>query len=134
MGRSFEDVEFGEDLPEVTPDVSMPRVLAFTETAAMSFSRFTNHEAAKKEGLPGAIVPGIMSQGILAAVIHAWAPDAEVLKLDTTFRQPVIVDSKPLCRGVVTDMNDEARTVEIDLTIANETGETRVVGTATVKL
>ena len=58
MSRRFEDVEFGEDLPEVTPDVSMPRVLAFTETAAMSFSRFTNHEAAKKEGLPGAIVPG----------------------------------------------------------------------------
>ena len=30
-------------------------------------------------------------------------------------------------------MDEEAQTVEIDLTIANEAGETRVMGTAVVK-
>ena len=40
----------------------------------------------------------------------------------------------PVARGVVTDKNDDTRTIEIDLTIQNEAKETRVVGTATVKL
>jgi hypothetical protein len=32
----------------------------------------------------------------------------------------------------VTDVDEQARTVEIDLTIVNEQNETRVMGTATV--
>jgi hypothetical protein len=46
----------------------------------------------------------------------------------------VLVDSAPSCRGVVTNKDDAARSVEIDLTIVNEAGETRVMGTASVEL
>jgi acyl dehydratase len=130
----FEDVAFGAELPEVTPDVSLDAVRRFTRTAGMDFPRFHDHEAARREGLPGAIVPGIMSQAILAALIHRWAPEARVLRLDTTFRAPLLVGSKPVCRGVVTDLDAASRSVEIDLTLANEAGETRVVGTARVAL
>jgi len=132
--RSFEDVAFGEELPDARPDVGMARVKRFTTTARMTFGRFLDHEEARREGLPGAIVPGIMSQGILAAMINNWAPGCRILKIDTIFRAALVVDSKPACRAVVTDMNDETRTVEIDLTISNEAGETRVLGTATVAL
>ena len=48
-------------------------------------------------------------------------------------RGTAVVDSKPTCTGVVTDMNEDTQTVEIDLTIANEAAETRVMGTAVVK-
>ena len=130
----YEDVAFGDELPEYTPDVSMPTVVRFTDAAQMNFGRFTNHEEARASGLPGAIVPGIMSQGILVALIHRWAPSAEVVSIDTIFRAPLIVDSEPTCRGVVTDMNDEDRVVEIDVTLSNEANETRVLGSAIVKL
>jgi acyl dehydratase len=130
----FADVEFGQELPEVAPDVTTEAVRRFTRTAGMDFARFHDDEAARKEGLPGAIVPGIMSQGILAALIHRWAPEARILRLDTTFRAPLLVGSKPVCRGVVTDLDAGVRSVEIDLTLANEAGETRVVGTARVAL
>jgi acyl dehydratase len=133
-GRSYEAVEFGEELPAQTPDVSLANVRRFTRAAGMTFPRFHDHEAARKEGLPGAIVPGIMSQGILAALIHRWAPTARIVRIDTVFRAPVLVDSKPLARGVVTDKNDAERTLEIDLTIQNEAHESPVVGTATVAL
>lgn len=131
--RRFEDVEFGEEL-EIAVDVSMERVRRFTDATNMTFGRFTDHEQAKKEGLPGAIVPGIMSQGILAAAIHAWAPGSEILDIDTVFRAPVQVDSRPTVRIVATDLDASARTVQLDLTIANEAKESRVVGTALVKL
>ena len=134
MIRSFEDVGFGDDLDEMKPDVSLDNIKRFTGSAGMTFGRFTSHEEARKEGLPGAIVPGIMSQGILAAMIHRWAPGATIVQIDTIFRAPLLVDSQPVCRGVVTDLDEGARTVEVDLTITNEANETRVMGTATVRL
>jgi len=132
--RRFEDVEFGEEFEELVPDVSMPMVHKFTAATQMAFSRFNDHEEARKSGLPGAIVPGIMSQGIMAAQIHEWAPNAKILKIDTIFRAPLLVDSAPRCRGVVTDLREDERVAEIDLTIVNEQDETRVMGTALVEL
>lgn len=130
----FEDVEFGAELEELVADVRMPTIHKFTAATQMTFSRFNDHDEARKSGLPGAIVPGIMSQGIMAAQIHAWAPNARILKLDTIFRAPLLVDSAPRCRGVVTDLREDERVVEIDMTIVNEEGETRVLGTALVEL
>ncbi|HTO53002.1 MAG TPA: MaoC family dehydratase [Myxococcota bacterium] len=127
-------MEFGEELPALEPDVSLENVKRFVRAAGMSFERFTDHEAARREGLPGAIVPGIMSQGILAALIHRWAPGARILRIDTVFRAPVLVGSRPRATGVITDKDDERGTVEIDLTIQNEAHESPVVGTATVAL
>jgi len=134
MSRSHSEVEFGEELPALEPDVSLENVKRFVRAAGMSFERFTDHEAARREGLPGAIVPGIMSQGILAALIHHWAPGARILRIDTVFRAPVLVGSRPRATGVVTDKDEARGTVEIDLTIQNEAHESPVVGTATVAL
>ena len=130
----FEDVEFGEDLPTFDPDTGMENVRRFAKAAQMMAARFTDHEGAKKEGLAGAMVPGVMSQAILAAMIHRWAPDGEIVKIDTIFRAPVMVDERHHVNGVVTDLDEEARTAEVDLTVTNDAGETRVLGTATVSL
>ncbi len=132
--RRFEDVELGDELPDFEPDVSMARVRSFARLVHMNTARFTDHEGAKKQGLPGAIVPGIMSQALLASIIHDWAPGSDIEKIDTIFRAPILVDSHPVCKSVVSEMDSERRSVQVDLTIENEAGETRVIGTATVRL
>ena len=76
------------------------------------------------------MVPGVMSQGWLAAMIHNWAPDATIRSIDTVFRAPVLVDEPHQINGVVTDINTDDAQVEIDLTVTNSKGETRVFGTA----
>ncbi|MPY92542.1 MAG: hypothetical protein GEV08_05575 [Acidimicrobiia bacterium] len=134
MSLSFDDVELGDDLPETHPDVSLERVRQFVKAADMDFPRFTDDAAARAEGLPGALVPGIMSQGLLAVMIHEWAPGSCVRKLDTVFRFPVLVGTRPRCSGAVTDTDEETRTVTIDLTLTSETGETSLMGTAVVEL
>ena len=132
--RAFESVEFGEDLPEFQPDISIANVTRFAKAAHMMAGRFIDHDEARAAGLPSAIVPGIMSQGILVSLIHRWAPNAHVLTVDTIFRAPVLVDSQPTASAVVTDIDEEARVIELDLTLKNEKGETPVVGTARVRL
>jgi acyl dehydratase len=131
---TIEDVEFGEALPAFKPDTSLENVRVFVVAAGWDGPRFTDHEAARKEGLPGALVPGIMSQGFLAAMIHQWAPDAKIVKIDTVFRAPVMVDQSHRITGTVTDIDEDACNVEIDLTVSNEAEETRVFGTAIVNL
>ena len=126
-------LEFGEEFA-FRPDVSMATVRRFAKAAQMDFHRFTDHERARKDGLPGAIVPGVMSQGLLAAAVHRFAPGCRLRKIDPVFRAPVVVDSAPVGRGVVTHVDDGAGTAEIDLTLENEAGETRVLGTATIAL
>ncbi len=132
--QKLADVEFGETLPVFQPDTSLANVKRFGEASGWNGARFTDHEHAKKEGFPGALVPGIMSQGFLAAMIHRWAPTAEIRNVDTIFRAPVIVDVVHQISGVVTDIDEEAGLVEIDLTLVNEAEETRVLGTASVCL
>ena len=134
MSRRFEDVEFGEDLPATALDTSLANVQRFTHAAGMNNVRFNDHEAARKQGLPGAIVPGIMSQGALSALIHRWAPGSTIDRIDTIFRAPLLVDQPAQCRGVVTDLDEANHRVEIDLTVTNDAGETRVLGTATVRI
>ncbi len=128
------DVEFGAEIPTFAPDTSLENVKRFGKFVGWGGPRFTDHEAARKEGFPGALVPGVMSQGFLGAMIHRWAPSAEIVAIDTVFRAPVLVDEPHQIVGVVTDIDEEAGCVEIDITITNEAEETRVFGTATVKL
>jgi len=128
------DVEFGEQLPVFAPDTTLANVRKFARAAGWDRPRFTDHAAARAEGLPGALVPGIMSQGFLSAMIHRWAPDAQITNIDTVFRAPVVVDEQYRISGVVTDIDEDDGKVVIDLTVTNEGGETRVFGTATVKL
>ena len=130
----IEDVEIGDELPEERPDVSMGTVRRFVKAAQMDFPRFTDHEHARAEGLPGAVIPGIMSQGQLAAMIHRWAPGCDILVLDTIFRTPMVVGTPVVCRGAVTNVEDDG-TIELDLTILSEaSGATGVLGTAHVRL
>ena len=131
---SINDVEFGEELPAFVPDTSLENVRRFCAGTARDVPRFTSHEGARKLGLPGAIVPGVMSQGFLAAMIHRWAPDGFIVKIDTIFRAPVLVDQPHTIAGVVTDIDHDTAMVETDITVLNAAGETRVRGTATVRI
>ena len=132
--RSIADVEFGAELPAFAPDTGLDNVKRFGKHVGWDGPRFTDHEAARQEGFPGTLVPGVMSQGFLGAMIHRWAPAAEIVEIDTVFRAPVLVDQPHSIVGVVTDVDEDTGTAEIDITITNAAQETRVFGTAKVRL
>ena len=128
------DVEFGAEIPTFAPGTSLENVKRFGKFVGWGGPRFTDHEAARKEGFPGALVPGVMSQGFLGAMIHRWAPSSEIVAIDTVFRAPVLVAEPHQIVGVVTEVDEEAGCVEIDITITNDAVETRVFGTAAVRV
>ena len=129
------DVEFGMALPEYSPDTSLHAARQFAEAAGYAGSgRFEDHEKARAQGLPGALLPGIMGMGFLVSMINKWALLGRIKHIDTVFRAPVLADHPHTANAVVTDIDEEAGLVVLDLTIKNDQDETRVFGTATVAI
>ena len=130
----FEDTEEGDELPGLDVFLSKDQVRRYARTAGMYVPRFTDDEGARAEGLPGMIAPGVMSMGLLARMISDWNPAAQVKRIGTTFRSPVLPDRDVHLRGAVTQKNEADHTAECDLWIENDDGERWVIGTATVAL
>ena len=42
--KAFADVEFGEDLPAISPDISLENVTLFAKSAMMMAPRFINQD------------------------------------------------------------------------------------------
>ena len=131
---TIHDVEFGAELPVFEPDTSLANVGVFARAVGWSGPRFESHEGARKEGFPGALVPGIMGMGFLTSAIHQWAPVGQVEHVDTVFRAPMLADTPAIISAVVTDIDEDDGIVELDMTVKNTKDETRVFGTARVKL
>ena len=133
--KTIQDVGFGDELEAFTPNNSLDNTSAFARAVKYDGSgRFEDHEKARELGLPGAIVPGIMGMAFLTSMIHRWAPEGEVVKIDTVFRAPMLADKPLTISAIVTDIDEDEGMVELDLTIKNEADETRVLGTANVRL
>ena len=67
-------------------------------------------------------------------MIHRWSSVARVEKIDTVFRAPMLADHVLSISAVVTDLDEQTGVVELDLSIKNEAQETRVFGTANIRL
>ena len=103
-------------------------------TAGMDFPRFTDDEGARKEGLPGMIAPGVLSMGLLARLISEWNQAAQITRIGTTFRSPVLPDCNIHLLGFVTQKDDEQHIADCDIWMENDDGERWVIGTAAVAL
>jgi hypothetical protein len=132
---TIDNVEFGMELDPFEPDTSLTSVRAFANAVGWGGGgRFNDHEKARKEGLPGALVPGIMAMGFLTTMIHRWSPAAKVERIDTVFRAPLLADQPCILSAVVTDIDTDTGLVELDLSVKNAANENRVFGTARVRL
>ena len=132
--RRFDEVFEGDELGPITRLLSKDEVRAYARACGVYFPRFTDDEGARQEGLPGMITPGNMSMGLLATLIESWAGAGALRRLGTTFRGLVLPDRTIRLCGAVTQKDDDARIVELDVWLESDEGERLVIGTASVKL
>ncbi len=91
--QTISDVVFGDELTPWQPDTSLQATRSFAQAVGYAGSgRFEDHGKARAQGLPGALVPGIMGMGFLTSMIHRWAPRGKIKHIDTVFRAPVLAD------------------------------------------
>jgi hypothetical protein len=133
----FEDLDLGDEIGPLGIEASDAQVSDFCgiwdrETP----SRFTDPELARKTGLPGPIVPGIMSMAMVARLFTDWAGPGVLKDLDLIFRQPVPHNSPLAVTGTITDTRQENgdNIVECDVLMTGAGGERYVGGKAILSI
>jgi acyl dehydratase len=128
-------IEIGHEIPRLEIVLSGDDVRRYATTANMPGQRFFSDEVARKDGLPGQILPGNMSMALLARMVSDWLPDARLAKLGVTFRG-IVVPGKPiLCSGFVTDRREHGSKLELDCdVILEQGGERRITGLAVLEI
>ena len=130
----FDDVAEGDEIAPREFLHAKDHVRAYARACQIYVPRFTDDEGARAEGLPGMITPGNMSMGLIAAYLERWAGAGALRRLGTTFRGLVLADRTIRVCGVVTERDERARTVEVDVWLESDEAERLVIGTATVAL
>ncbi|HEV2171092.1 MAG TPA: MaoC/PaaZ C-terminal domain-containing protein [Candidatus Binatus sp.] len=134
---SFEQINIGDTLGPLELIVSKDQCRNYAKIMGMGeiAGRFTDDAAAKKEGLPGMILPGNMSLGLLSKLVTDWigSSNAALTRISTTYRVPVQPDHTLTLHGFITNKNPADRTAEVDVWIENEEAERLVTGTATIE-
>lgn len=135
MHTRFEDVDVGHDLQTLAVTLSSAEVKRYAVAARMPGGRFMSDDEARKEGLPGQIVPGNMSLALFSRVIAGAFPGGTIKKLSATFRGLVHPGRALEIRGVVTEKHctDHGDLIECDLVLESKEGDRWVTGTATVQ-
>jgi acyl dehydratase len=133
--KSFDEINIGDPLGPVHVFVSKDQTRQFAYACGMNAPRFTDDEGARKEGLPGMILPGNMSLGLLTKLVTDWlgAGGGRLTRIGTTYRQPVLPDHTLTLQGFITHTQPAERTAELDVWLENEDGERLVIGTASVQ-
>jgi acyl dehydratase len=134
--KTFKEVTIGDTLGPLELFVSKDQCRRYARACGLDAPRFTDDEGARKEGLPGMILPGNMSLGLLTKLVTDWIGTqggARMTRMGTTYRVPVLPDHTLTMHGFVTHATEADRTVEIDVWIENEDAERLVTGTAAVQ-
>lgn len=132
---SIDAIEIGDEIPRLELVLSGDDVRRYATAASMPGSRFYSDEVARKEGLPGQILPGNMSMALLSRMLTDWLPEARLEKLGVTFRG-VVQPGKPIvCSGFVIDRREHDGRVELECDlILEQAGERRITGVAVLRL
>ncbi|MBI4302379.1 MAG: MaoC family dehydratase N-terminal domain-containing protein [Chloroflexi bacterium] len=130
----FEEVEVGDELSPLVKQPTREQIRAYAKVWGATGARFNDDEAAKKEGLPGMIVPGNMMMAALAQMLtHRFSQQA-LKRLEVDFRGFMRPDDTLTCKGIITEkhIREGQNYIECDVFVENERGEKPVVGKAVI--
>jgi acyl dehydratase len=117
--------EVGADLPAARYELSRDDLRAYAEASGDHNPIHLDAATARAVGLPDVIAHGMLTMGLAGSVVADWAGDpSAVLSFGTKFTAPVVVpaDAPAVVEvaGRVVSRDEDAGTVEVDLTVTHE--------------
>ncbi|MEU5209743.1 MaoC family dehydratase [Streptomyces sp. NPDC020742] len=120
---SYDDVEVGTELPAQTFPVNRATLVRYAGASGDFNPIHWNERFAKEVGLPDVIAHGMFTMAEAIRVVTDWAGDpGAVAEYGVRFTKPVVVpddDNGALIEvsaKVAAKLDDDARTVRVDLT------------------
>ena len=138
MALDRNTVAVGTELPTLTkPAITRETLKVYGPAAGDPNPMHVDDEFAKNAGYPGVFAHGMLSMGYLGEFLHKAAGGvAHVRKLRARFAKLTWPGDIVSCKGVVTAVRDEngRRLVDCDIWTETQSGERKVVGSATLAL
>jgi acyl dehydratase len=120
MAAYFEDVNSGDELPELVKPISQVQLVRYAGASGDFNPIHTVPEVAESVGLPGTIAHGMLIMAFAAQMLTDWAGAGAVRNLKVRFSGMAMPGESVVCRGRITGK-------------AEEDGEALVHGRLTVK-
>ncbi|KAA6221130.1 dehydratase [Streptomyces albofaciens JCM 4342] len=138
---SYDDVEAGTELPAQTFPVTRDTLVRYAGASGDFNPIHWNEKFAKEVGLPDVIAHGMFTMAEAVRVVTDWTGDpGAVVEYGVRFTKPVVVpnDDKgaviEVSGKVAAKLDDEARTVRVDLTATSDGRKVLGMSRAVVKL
>jgi acyl dehydratase len=120
----YSEIEAGTELPPLTVPVTRATLVQYAGASGDFNPIHWNEKFAKEVGLPNVIAHGMFTMASAIRVVTDWAGDpGAVVEYGVRFTKPVVVpdDDKgamiEISGKVAAKLDDEARTVRVDLTV-----------------
>ena len=120
----YDEVEAGTELPPLTIPVTRATLVRYAGASGDFNPIHWNEKFAREVGLPDVIAHGMFTMASAARVVTDWVGDPGALvEYGVRFTKPVVVpnDDKgaliEVSGKVAAKLDDEARTVRVDLTV-----------------
>ncbi|MEV5942992.1 MaoC family dehydratase [Streptomyces sp. NPDC051994] len=137
----YEDIEPGTQLPPRSFPVTRATLVRYAGASGDFNPIHWNERAAKEVGLPDVIAHGMFTMAEAARVVTDWAGDpGAVLEYGVRFTKPVVVPNDEtgalieVSAKVAAKLDDEARTVRVDITATSEGQKVLGMARAVVQL
>jgi acyl dehydratase len=138
---AYADVEVGTELPAQSFPVTRATLVRYAGASGDFNPIHWNERFAREVGLPDVIAHGMFTMAEAARVVTDWAGDpAAVVEYGVRFTKPVVVpdDDKgavvEVTGKVAAKLDDEARTVRVDLTATSAGQKVLGMSRAVVRL
>jgi len=118
------DVEVGTEIPEQVSRITRADLVRYAGASGDFNVIHWNERVAHEVGLPGVIAHGMLTAGIAARAVTAWAGDpGAVVDYQVRFSRPVVVPddedgAEVTVRGRVAALLDDGQ-VRVDLTVTS---------------
>lgn len=132
---SFANVQVGDALPELQlPPVDRTTLALFAGASGDHNPMHIDIDVARRAGMPDVFAHGMLGMAWLGRVVTAWAPQSQLRKFDARFQGITHLGNAMRCSGRVIEKLDHngEHCVRIELTSANQFGQTKIVGEALV--
>jgi acyl dehydratase len=134
---TFAQIQVGDALPELQlPPVDRTTLALFAGASGDHNPMHIDTDVARRAGMPDVFAQGMLGMAWLGRVVTAWAPQSCLRRFDSRFQGITHLGNAIRCSGRVVEKikHNGENCVRIELTSANQYGQSKIVGEALVAL
>ncbi|RCW69457.1 MaoC family dehydratase [Pseudorhodoferax soli] len=134
---AFDDLQVGDTLPPLAlPAINRTTLALFAGASNDHNPMHIDIDYARKGGMPDVFAHGMLSMAYLGRLLTQWVDQRRIRQFNARFTGITHLGDEITCTGKVVQKfeADGERRVKLEIQTANQAGDTRILGDATVAL